>query len=147
MTAWSEVPEDLRAEAERFLSAHVHKTMATLRGDGSPRISGTELAVRDGELWFGSMPGSRKALDLQRDPRVAFHSGSDDPPAWSGDAKVAGLAVPSSEWERGVGEGEQGQAHLFRLDVTEVSVVRLAGDHLEVSWWRPGQEVRTVDRA
>ena len=120
--------------------------MATLRADGGPRISGTELSVRDGELWFGSMPGALKALDLLRDPRVAFHSGSDDPPAWAGDAKVAGFAVPSTEWARGVGEGEQGEAHLFRLDVTEVSVVRLAGDHLEVTSWTPGREVRTVQR-
>ena len=147
MTAWSEVPEDLRAEAERFLSAHVHKTMATLRADGSPRISGTELAVRDGELWFGSMPGALKARDLLRDPRVAVHSGSDDPPAWTGDAKLAGLAVPSTEWARGVGEGGQGEAQLYRLAGTEVWVVRLAGDHLEVSWWRPGKEVQTVERA
>ena len=146
MTSWSEVPEALRIEAEGFLSAHVHKTMATLRADGSPRISGTEAYARDGELWFGSMPGSRKAADLLRDPRVALHSGSDDPPAWAGDAKVSGLAVPSREWARGVGEGEQGDAHLFRVDVREVSVVRLAGDHLEVSWWAPGREVRMVER-
>ena len=147
MTSWSEVPEALRTEAEAFLSAHVHKTMATLRADGGPRISGTELVVRDGELWFGSMPGARKAADLLRDPRVALHSGSDDPPGWTGDAKVAGRAVPSTEWARGIGEGEQGDSHLFRLDVTEVSVVRLAGDHLTVSWWTPGREVQTVDRA
>ncbi|MCW2608105.1 MAG: Pyridoxamine 5-phosphate oxidase-related FMN-binding protein [Frankiales bacterium] len=146
MTSWSEVPEALRVEAERFLALHVHKTMATLRADGSPRISGTELSVRDGELWFGSMPGALKARDLLRDPRVALHSGSEDPPAWAGDAKVAGLAVPSTEWARGVGEGEQGEADLFRLDVQEVSVVVLAGDHLEVSWWRPGQPVQTVQR-
>jgi hypothetical protein len=30
--------------------------------------------------------------------------------------------------------------------VQEVSVVVLAGDHLEVSWWRPGQQVQTVQR-
>lgn len=147
MTSWSQVPRPLRTEAEAFLSAHVHKTMATLRADGSPRISGTELGVRDGELWFGSMPGARKATDLLRDPRVAVHSGSDDPPGWTGDAKVGGRAVPSTEWARGIGEGEQGGSHLFRLDVTEVSVVRLAGDHLTVSWWTPGGEVQTVDRS
>lgn len=146
MTSWSEVPEELRGPAEAFFAAHVHKTMATLRADGSPRISGTEMRVADGELWLGGMPGARKAADLLRDPRVAVHSGSADPPAWTGDAKVSGLAVPSREWARGIGEGEQGQAHLFRLDVREVSVVTLAGDHLVVSWWTPGQGVRRVDR-
>lgn len=150
MTSWSQVPESLRIEAQQWLDKHAHKTMATLRADGSPRISGTELTVRDGELWFGSMPGARKALDLLRDPRVAVHSGSDDPPSWTGDAKVAGRAVVSTDWARAFPDGDPdpgASGHLFRLDVTEVSVVRLAGDHLTVSWWTPGREVQTVERS
>lgn len=150
MTSWSEVPTALREEAERLLAAHVHKTMATLRADGSPRISGTELAVRDGELWFGSMPGARKARDLLRDPRMAVHSGSDDPPAWRGDVKVAGRAEVSADWARAFPNGDpdpEGRSHLFRLDVDQVSLVRHAGDHLEVTWWTPEHGLRTVDRA
>ena len=153
MTAWSEVPEDLRAEAERFLSAHVHKTMATLRADGSPRISGTELAVRDGELWFGSMPGSRKALDLQRDPRVAFHSGSDDPPGWTGDAKLSGVAEEITDPERVeaivAGNAPPGPLHLFRLDLREVSTVALdeSRTRLVIELWTPRSGVRTIERA
>jgi len=75
------------------LDAHVHKTIATLRADGSPRICGTGTRFVDGDLWIGAMPAARKARDLQRDPRYALHSGSDDPPGWTGDAKVAGVAV------------------------------------------------------
>ena len=54
--------------------------------DGAPRISGIEAQFLGGELWFGSMAGARKALDLRRDPRFALHSGSadpgEDPAAW-----------------------------------------------------------------
>jgi hypothetical protein len=86
MPSWreveAEVPE-LAARARRFLDAHVHKTLATLRRDGSPRISGTEVDFADGELWLGSMWRSLKALDLQRDPRFALHSGSTESPAAS----------------------------------------------------------------
>ena len=32
-----------------------------------------------------------KARDLQRDPRFALHSGSDEPDDWVGDAKLAGI--------------------------------------------------------
>ena len=69
MAAWREVaaaaPE--LAEAVRaYLDAHVHKTLATLRKDGSPRISGIEASFADGELWFGGLWRSQKALDLQR---------------------------------------------------------------------------------
>src|SRR5919198_6363126 len=95
MASWSEVEAqapELAARARRFFDAFKHKTMATLRRDGSPRISGTEVEFEDGEMWIGSMSRAVKARDLQRDPRFALHSGSADPPHWPGDAKVAGRA-------------------------------------------------------
>ena len=64
--------------------------MATLRKDGGPRISGTECQFEDGELWIGSMWKAVKALDLQRDPRYAMHSATEDPEQWRGEAKIAG---------------------------------------------------------
>jgi hypothetical protein len=82
MVAWSEVASaapELAGTAQRLFDAHAHKTLATLRKDGSPRISGTEAKFAEGELWFGSMWQSRKALDLRRDPRFALHSASVDP--------------------------------------------------------------------
>lgn len=156
MASWSEVQAaapELAAEVERRFAAHVNKTMATLRADGGPRISGTEVVVRDGELWLGSMPGARKAADLRRDPRVAVHSGSDDPPAWTGDAKVSGRAVEETSpeaWARALPDGphEPSASHLFRLDLTEVSVVRLAegGQSLVIEVWTPQSGLRRVER-
>ncbi|HEV2061282.1 MAG TPA: pyridoxamine 5'-phosphate oxidase family protein, partial [Solirubrobacteraceae bacterium] len=73
----AEAPE-LAERAKAFLEAHKHKTLATLRKDGSPRISGTEADLVEGELMWGSMWRSMKALDLRRDPRFALHSGSED---------------------------------------------------------------------
>jgi hypothetical protein len=87
MASWSEVEAqapELAARAKRIFEAHVHKTIATLRRDGPPRISGIELEFRDGELWIGSMLRAVKALDLRRDPRFALHSASGDPPAVGG---------------------------------------------------------------
>ena len=104
MASWSdlerEAPE-LCAIAREFLDAFVHKTLATLRRDGSPRISGTEVIFAAGELFVGSMWKSMKALDLQRDPRYALHSGSPDPEAgWRGDAKLSGRAAEIHDEER-----------------------------------------------
>jgi hypothetical protein len=78
MPSWSALEaeaSELVALARSFLDAHAHKTIATLRRDGSPRIRGTKILFADGELWLGSMRHSVKALDLRRDPRFALHSG------------------------------------------------------------------------
>jgi hypothetical protein len=156
MASWSaferSAPELARQVRERF-DAHGHKTIATLREDGSPRISGTETAFKEGELWIGSMWQARKARDLQRDPRFALHSGSDDPPEWTGDAKVAGVAeeVTDPQQVRRINgpAGGGGPSHLFRLDVREASVVRISEDrkHLVIEFWTPREGVKTLKRA
>jgi hypothetical protein len=155
MASWSEFAAAAPALAERVrarLDAHTHKTIATLRRDGSPRISGTETTLRDGELWIGSMWQALKARDLQRDPRFALHSGSDEPDAWSHDAKLAGRAEEITDDER-VRElnGEAARdrpSHLFRLDLTEVSTVGLDSSrtHLVIEVWTPERGVRTITR-
>jgi hypothetical protein len=160
MASWSEVEAaapELVARARATLDAHKHKVLATLRRDGSPRLSGIEATIVDGELWLGMMPGSRKALDLRRDPRLALHSASvdppsDDPSAWPGDAKLAGRAVevddPALLERLGAGEGGGG-AHLFRVDVTEVVHTRVGepADHLVIEVWDEGAGLRRLKRA
>jgi hypothetical protein len=134
------------------LDAHVHKTLATVRRDGAPRISGTETAFAEGDLWIGSMWRARKALDLQRDPRFALHSGSDDPPGWNGDAKLAGVVEEITDPERvraiNGPNAPPGPSHLFRLDLHEVSLVALheSGRAIEIEVWTPSRGVRTIER-
>jgi hypothetical protein len=156
MPSWSEfeaAAPELAARVRARLDAHTHKTLATVRRDGSPRISGTETELREGELWIGSMWHARKAHDLQRDPRFALHSGSADPPDWEGDAKLAGIAEEITDPVR-VKEihGEKapsGPSHLFRLDLREVSTVGLhpSGTALLIEVWTPERGVRTIKRA
>jgi Pyridoxamine 5'-phosphate oxidase len=133
---------EFAATVRGFLEAHKHKTLATLRRDGSPRISGTEAYLEDGDVWFGSMWGARKARDLQRDPRFALHSGSDDPPDWKGDAKLSGRVAEE------VAEGEQGKYHRFVADISEAVVTRMGdpADHLVIELWREGEGVRRMRR-
>lgn len=155
MPSWTEFEAAAPALAERVrsrLDAHVHKTLATVRRDGAPRISGTETAFAEGDLWIGSMWRARKALDLQRDPRFALHSGSDDPPGWNGDAKLAGVAEEITDPERvraiNGPKAPPGPSHLFRLDLHEVSVVALheSGRAIEIEVWTPSRGVRTIER-
>jgi hypothetical protein len=126
------------------MSTRKHLTMATLRRDGSPRISGTEVQFADGQLRMGSMPAAMKALDLRRDGRVAIHGPTVDPPAdnaagWKGEAKIAGIA---HEVDSG------GDAHRFVIDISEAVITRLneAGNRLVVESWTPNRGYRTIER-
>lgn len=152
MVSWSEVvaAEPAFAVAVRaYFDAHTHKTIATLRRDGAPRISGIEAVFADDGLSFGSMWEARKALDLRRDPRFALHSASEDPPAWHGDAKIAGRAVEVDLAASPAGsEGPGGPSHRFLADITEVSLVRLGepADHLVIEVWTPQGGLRRMRR-
>ena len=130
---------EFAARVRALMSSRKHLTMATLRRDGSPRISGTEVEFADGELRIGSMPGAVKALDLRRDSRIAIHGPTTDPPAdptpWPGEAKVAGIAV----------EVDSGAAfHRFVIDVREAVITGLnqAGDGLLIESWTPDRGYR-----
>ena len=156
MPSWKEfeaAAPELAAQVRERLDAHKHKTLATIRRDGSPRISGIETDIRDGELWIGSMWQARKAHDLQRDPRFALHSGSDEPSRWKGDAKVAGVAEEITDPERvkevNGDSAPPGPSHLFRLDLREVSMVGLNDrrNAIVIRVWTPDRGVRTIERA
>ena len=138
-----------------MFDAHVHKTMATLRADGGPRISGIEAKFIDGDLWFGSMPGSRKSADLARDPRFSLHSGSDDPPDWRGDAKLSAVAEAVVDQERKLAifkamgaEEVPPDSLLYRVEVRELAVTRLteAKDELAIDWWSEADGLRSLTR-
>ncbi len=155
MASWSALEEAEPAFAGRvraLLEAGKHKTIATLRADGSPRISGIECELADGELLFGSMPDARKGADLRRDPRFALHGPTFHPiegreAEWPGEAKVAGLAIPLGPITPGVGE-EGPAGDLFRADVTEVVITALNAEatKLVVESWTPSRGLVRVER-
>jgi hypothetical protein len=149
-----EAPELAEAVRNR-LDAHRHKMLATVRKDGSPRISGIEVTFAGGELWMGMMPDSLKALDLRRDPRLALHSASLDPNMADGDAKVSGRAEEvtdaerTEDYRRALDEPlPEGPFHLFRIDLSEVVLTKVGDppDHLMIESWHEGRGVRRTER-
>ena len=152
----AEAPE-LGALAQSRIEATGLALLATLRRDGSPRISGLEPLFHAGDLWFGMMPDSRKALDLLRDPRFALHNATEDKQVTEGDVKISGRAIEITDAAalasfRQAFAGESGSEpppgpmHLFRADVTELSTIRPAGDHLVIEIWHEGGPVRRIER-
>ena len=152
--SWSEIEQaepEFAARVRRLLDAGLHKTIATLRADGSPRISGIECEFADGDLRFGSMTGARKGADLERDPRFALHGPTFHPVKgkeneWPGEAKVAGRAVPVGPVTPAGDDGPDG--NLFSADITEVVITGLdaAATKLVVESWTPERGLRRVER-
>lgn len=144
MAAWREVEQsapEFARRVQQLFEAGRHKTLATLRADGSPRISGIECEFADGQLQFGSMSGARKGADLKRDPRFAVHGPTFHPVEgkendWPGEAKIAGRATST--------DGEA-----FVADITEVVITGLdeAATKLVVEWWTPERGLQRVERA
>jgi pyridoxamine 5'-phosphate oxidase-like protein len=167
MATWTEFAEespDLAALAERRLVATELMMLGTLRADGYPRISPVEpvvdegkLVVHDGYLYFGSMGGSTKALDLRRDPRCSLHTATADKSVSEGDVKFWGLGkelVDDAELERFADETERrmgwrpatGKFHVFLVDLLGVSSVRVKGDVMVVTTWKPGGGTQVVEK-
>lgn len=155
MARWQDVVDSEPAfatEVQGIFEAHKHKTIATLRRDGSPRLSGLEFEFKGGEVTFGTMPGSQKRNDLRRDPRTEIHSASivpdGDEGAWPGDARLSGsvreVADPD---ERARFTDSPPEAHpLFVLDIERVVRIKLDGSppHLLIQTWRPGRPLESA---
>jgi hypothetical protein len=153
--AWKAIEQaepEFAGRARRLFDAGRHKTIATLRADGSPRISGIECEFTDGDLRFGSMTGARKGADLERDPRFALHGPTFHPEEgkenqWPGEVKVAGRAIPAGR-TTDEGTGEQPDGEMFVADITEVVITGLNAEatKLVVESWTPERGLRRVER-
>jgi hypothetical protein len=150
------VPQLAAAVRGRF-EAYGLGLVATLRRDGSPRISGIEPLFALDELWLGMMPRSLKALDLIRDGRFALHGATTDKQLTDGDAKISGLALRIDDEATFVRHREafaaatgypppEGPFELFRADVKEISILTPSGDHLNIDFWSEAGGLKHVDR-
>jgi len=149
MAVWQDVEQAEPEFAQRvraLFDARRHKTIATLRADGSPRISGIEAVFEDGDLVFASMPNSRKGADLRRDPRFALHRATVDPVEgseahWPG-VKISGQAIAAAPMT----EGPDGDR--YTADIAEVVHTHLNEEAtmLVVESWTPTRGAATMER-
>lgn len=127
--------------------------VATIRRDGSPRVSPVEPLLWGGDLWLSMGLGSRKAADLRRDARVLVHSIVTHRSGEDGEYKLRGIAAEEPDqavqarYARAVAERlgwepESGKFHLFRVDVADIAFVRWDGKTSDqyVARWPAGIE-------
>ena len=127
--------------------------VATIRRDGTPRLSPVEPFIMAGDLWLAMLWQSTKAADLTRDPRILVHSVVANRDGADGEFKVRGHARSEKDsgvqrqYADAVGQAlgwkpEPGRFHLFAVDIDHVSFLRYdepTGDQ-HVTQWPPGRE-------
>ena len=161
MTTWNDVHQaapDLADLVRGRFEATGLGYLATLRRDGSPRVSGIEPLFADGMVWLGMMPQSRKALDLRHDPRLCLHAANIDKNIGDGDARISGVAFEHESeadldraraaFEAATGSPPpSGPMHLFSIDVTEAMFLGVGDDRLVIRTWTPAVGERHIERA
>jgi Pyridoxamine 5'-phosphate oxidase len=127
--------------------------VATIRRDGTPRLSPVEPFVLDGDLWLSMLWQSAKAADLLRDPRILVHSIVTGRDGGEGEFKIRGTAraeddqAVRSRYAAAVTADlgwtpTPGRFHLFAVSVDDVTFIRYddaTGDQ-HVAMWPPARE-------
>jgi hypothetical protein len=157
VTSWTdfatEAPDLARRALDRFRH-HKHVLLATLRSDGSPRISGIEIWFWGDDAWLGMMSDSAKGADLERDPRFELHSAPTDLDLQEPDARIRGRAVRIEDAGTIAAFAATlphpapppGDMALYRIELAGAVLVAVAGDELVIETWRPGSPPRRQSR-
>lgn len=156
---WSELERRQPALAglgrQRLLDPGV-VLVATIRADGTPRVSPVEPFVLGGVLWLSMLWRSRKAADLLRDPRILVHSVITNRDGGEGEFKVRGIARAEGDpdvqarYAAAVGASlgwtpEPGRFHLFAVAISQVTFIRYddaTGDQYVVQWPQAREFIR-----
>jgi len=153
---WSDVERQQPQLAElggRLLTGPGVVLVATIKRDGTPRLSPVEPLMLDGSLWLSMMWRSAKAMDLFRDPRILVHSVIASRAGAPGEFKVRGVARAQDDAAvhrryaeiaaRELGwEPQFGRSHLFDVDIADVTFISYdapTGDQ-HVAMWPPARE-------
>lgn len=140
-------PETAGVAQARFVRDQL-VMVGTLRTDGWPRISPCEVDIAAGHLFLGMMWHSKKALDLQRDPRLVVHSVQCNREAADGDVKLYGRAVDVQDSSlrsafrdairaRINWAPDEPTYHLFSVEVERAAYVTFQGGQKHVMVWDP----------
>jgi hypothetical protein len=133
--------------------------LGTVRADGSPRVSPIEVTFHDGHLYIGMMPGSRKAVDVGRDPRVSMLTPVADKDDLSGEGKLFGVLRPVDDPDQIAavfGAAVDGSDYdvedlagspVFELLVSGAAWQHVEGDTFVTESWDPVHGVRHRRRA
>jgi predicted pyridoxine 5'-phosphate oxidase superfamily flavin-nucleotide-binding protein len=152
MLTWQELEQaapEIAAHGRELIERFQFVLVGTLTKDGSPRITPVEAYIIDGHLLSNMIPGSLKARDLLRDPRVYVH-GPVTAKEGSPEFKLAGRAeVLTDETLRGklddlfwemIEWRPAPDSHYFELVAERAAWVTYDGSGQTSIRWRAGGE-------
>jgi hypothetical protein len=134
----------LAAYVERRFAAHEHHVLATVRSDGRPRVSGTNVMFTNGAMWIGMMPTALRAADLLNSPYCALHSAplNEKLPRGEGDVRIYAVARElSSDEARELFFAKFPDADdvmpgkFFELLTTDFSIVEVDNEEIVLTRW------------
>jgi hypothetical protein len=146
---WEDLERDAPRLAERARERLVGPgvlLVATVRRDGTPRLSPVEPLLLEGDLWLSMMWQSRKATDLLFDSRILVHSVVTGPDGEEGEVKLRGRARPVGDRELRLRYCDAVERlgwrpvepyfHLFVVDIADVTSIRYdkTGDQYVARW-------------
>jgi pyridoxamine 5'-phosphate oxidase-like protein len=152
--AFATAAPELAAHFERQLAETQLCLLGTNTVSGWPRISPCEAYIADGDLMFGMMWRSRKALDLLRDSRLTVTTAQCDREAANGDVKLYGYGVPVEDaarknaladaQEKVINWRPSEPFHAFALDVRRASYIAFGEKRRMVRWSVEGGGVEVL---
>jgi hypothetical protein len=152
VAAAPELAESGRGLIDRFRFVYI----ATLRRDGTPRISAVEARIAGGELAMSMIPGTLKARDLLRDPRIAVNAPLQHPDDPNEEFKLRGRAVEvqddrlkeavASAIESTSGWRPPLTWPFIAVDIDEAAFIAWNAGVMRMSSWSPDEGVREVER-
>ena len=115
--------------------------LATVRGDGGPRVHPVTPWIVGGHLYVRMYVTSPKVADLERDPRFALHSMMDNDDGVGGEFAMHGRATrvldagTIAAAYAPIGEFTDRPLSLFELGVDDVVLTEYRGDDIERRRW------------
>lgn len=159
MARWADLEAaapELAARGRELIDRFRFVYIATLRRDGSPRISAVEARIAGGELAMSMIPGTFKARDLLRDARLAVNVPLEHPDDPNEEFKLRGraLEVRDTELKEAVATAIEDTSgwrpppdwHVFSVDISHAASIVWSEGVMRMSRWSPDEGVREVER-
>jgi Pyridoxamine 5'-phosphate oxidase len=146
----------LAAQGRELIERFRFVLVGTIRSDGTPRISPVEAHIVRGHLMLVMIPGTLKARDLLRDPRILVNSPITHPDDPNTEFKLRGQVVEIRDQalreatadaiEAASGWRPPAGWHFFSLDIEDVAFLAWQSGVLDMTRWNCDRGLDSVRR-